>query len=177
MIVEEDIESDEDAGAIVADHQDIAEQYDQHEDESDGDLVLQVVDYLGLVFEFLQPEQDAGDQLEEVYVVVVVYQRECVYCQDYYIDGELGSQVFAFYHVPIIDHFSLSEGIVPLEEIEEQIDAKIQDYNDINRPIKTLGLQLILKEMRSKSQRECNLQFYDIEYKEKEKIPNQCEGG
>ena len=119
MIVEEDIESDEDAGAIVADHQDIAEQYDQHEDESDGDLVLQVVDYLGLVFEFLQPEQDAGDQLEEVHVVVVVYQRECVYCQDYYIDGELGSQVFVFYHVPIIDHFSLSEGIVPLEEIEE----------------------------------------------------------
>ena len=56
-----------------------------------------------------------------------------------------------FYHVPIIDHFSLSEGIVSLEEIEEQIDAKIQDYNDINRPIKTLGLQLILKEMGSKS--------------------------
>ena len=82
-----------------------------------------------------------------------------------------------FYHVPIIDHFSLSEGIVSLEEIEEQIDAKIQDYNDINRPIKTLGLQLILKEMGSKSQRECNLQFYDIEYKEKEKIPDQCEGG
>lgn len=84
----------------------------------------------------------------------------------------MGLEVFALDHAPIIDNLSLSERVVALEEVEEQVHTKIQNHKDINGSIKALGLELVLEEMRSEGQRQRNLQFYDIEHEEVEEIPS-----
>lgn len=171
LIVQNQVHANENASSVVANHQYIHKQYHKCKGNPSDRLILQEIDDLILIIEFLDPNQASRYELDKVNVEGLGDQRNDVHHEHCDVEKELSSKVVSFYLAPIINDFALPEGIVSFEETKHDVEAQEENYQYVEGAMDAMDVEFIVEKCGSKGKRKRDLYFHQIKNHKEDEVP------